>query len=121
MHVMSSCGLSKGECQIRNNGTGEIEPVKAGTPFVIPKGYDCQWQQSGYLRKYYVISEHPEEEIPAAPAHEGIVIPKADAVMTDSRCGCAFCSNVRCETTTECLLHRHNGQVLVRHLGLRSF
>ncbi len=73
--------LIEGECQIRNNRTGEIEPVKAGTPFVIPKGYDCQWQQSGYLRKYYVISEHPGEEIPAAPAHEGIVIPRAGAVM----------------------------------------
>ena len=68
----------EGECQIRNNRTGEIEPVKAGTPFVIPKGYDCQWQQSGYLRKYYVISEHPEEDIPAVPAHEGIVILKAE-------------------------------------------
>jgi uncharacterized cupin superfamily protein len=68
----------EGECQIRNNRTGEIEPVKSGTPFVIPKGYDCQWQQSGYLRKYYVISEHPEEDIPAVPAHEGIVILKAD-------------------------------------------
>ncbi len=73
----------EGECQIRNNRTGEIEAVKAGTPFVIPRAYDCQWQQSGYLRKYYVISEHPEEEIPAAPAHEGIVIPRADALMTE--------------------------------------
>ena len=75
--------LIEGECQIRNNSTGEIASVKAGTPFVIPKGYDCQWQQSGYLRKYYVISEHPEEEIPAAPAYEGIVIPKADDVLTE--------------------------------------
>jgi uncharacterized cupin superfamily protein len=75
--------LIEGECQIKNNRTGEIEAVKAGTPFVIPKGYDCQWQQPGYLRKFYVISEHPEEEIPAAPAHEGIVIPKADAVLSE--------------------------------------
>ena len=70
--------LIEGECQIRNNRTGEIASVKAGTPFVIPRGYDCQWQQSGYLRKYYVISEHPEEDIPAVPAHEGIVILKTD-------------------------------------------
>jgi uncharacterized cupin superfamily protein len=75
--------LIEGECQIKNNSTGEIASVKAGTPFVIPKGYDCQWQQSGYLRKYYVISEHPAEEIPAAPAHDGIVIPKADDVLTE--------------------------------------
>jgi len=75
--------LIEGECHIRNNKTGEIETVKAGTPFVIPRGYDCQWHQPGYLRKFYVISEHPGEEIPAAPVHEGIVIPKADAVLTE--------------------------------------
>ena len=73
----------EGECQIENNRTGEVASVKAGTPFVIPKGYDCQWQQSGYLRKYYVISEHPDEEIPAVPAHEGILIAKVDAVLTE--------------------------------------
>jgi len=75
--------LLEGECQIRNNRTGEIASVKAGTPFVIPKGYDCQWLQQGYLRKYFVISEHPDETIPAAPAHEGIVIPKADAILAE--------------------------------------
>ena len=75
--------LIEGECQIRNNITGKIETVKAGTPFVIPKGYDCQWHQPGYLRKFFVISEHPGEEIPLAPAHEGIVIPKADAILTE--------------------------------------
>ena len=75
--------LIEGECQIRNNRTGEIETVKAGTPFVIPRGYDCQWHQPGYLRKFYVISEHPGEEIPAMPTHDGIVIPKADAVLTE--------------------------------------
>jgi hypothetical protein len=70
--------LIEGECGIRNNRTGEVEVVTAGTPFVIPRGYDCQWQQLGYLRKYYVISEHPGEAIPPAPAHEGVVILNAD-------------------------------------------
>ena len=70
--------LIEGECQIKNNKTGEIEVVTAGTAFVIPKGYDCQWQQVGYLRKFYVISEHPGEAVPAAPAHEGVVILNAD-------------------------------------------
>lgn len=74
----------EGECRIRNNRTGEIETVSAGTPFVIPKGYDCQWHQPGYLRKFYVISEHPEEEIPAVPAHEGIVIPNQDVSYKDT-------------------------------------
>jgi uncharacterized cupin superfamily protein len=75
--------LIEGECQIRNNKTGKIDTIRAGTPFVIPKGYDCQWQQSGYLRKFYVISEHPGEAMPAAPAHEGVVIPRANAVLTE--------------------------------------
>ena len=75
--------LLEGECQIRNNRTGETETVKAGSPFVIPKGYDCQWQQHGYLRKFFVISEHPAEEIPSVPTHEGIVIPKADVTMIE--------------------------------------
>lgn len=75
--------LIEGECHIRNNRTGEIASVKAGMPFVIPKGYDCQWYQPGYLRKFYVISEHPGEEMPAASAHEGIVIPKADDVLAE--------------------------------------
>ena len=75
--------LLEGEVVIRNCSSGEMEKAKAGEAFVIPRGYDCQWQQSGYLRKFYVISEHPEEAIPAAPAHEGIVIPRADAVMTE--------------------------------------
>ena len=75
--------LIEGECKIKNNRTGKNETVKAGTPFVIPRGYDCQWHQTGYLRKYFVISEHPGVEIPAAPAHEGIVIPKADAILTE--------------------------------------
>jgi len=76
--------LIEGECQIRNKQSGEIETVKAGTPFIIPKGYDCQWQQTGYLRKYFVISEHPDEAIPATPTHDGIVIPKADAILTEA-------------------------------------
>ena len=75
--------LIEGECQIRNNRTGEIETVKAGTPFVIPRAYDCQWRQSGYLRKFYFVSEHPGTAIPAVPAHEGIVIPRADAMLSE--------------------------------------
>ena len=75
--------LIEGECQIKNNQTGEVETVKAGTPFVIPRGYDCQWHQTGYLRKFYVISEHPGEAIPVEPTHEGIVVPQADASLTD--------------------------------------
>lgn len=82
--------LLEGECQIKNNATGELETVSAGMPFVIPKGYDCQWQQTGYLKKYFLISEHPNEPMPAAPAHAGVVIPTADAAMTEIEGGGPF-------------------------------
>ncbi len=73
--------LLQGQATIKNNTTGEVETAKAGEAFVIPKGYDCQWQQKGYLRKFYVISEHPDEAIPNPPSQEGIVIPHEDDLM----------------------------------------
>jgi len=76
--------LIEGSASIKNNRTGEMETVQAGQAFIIPKGYDCQWHQQGYLRKYYVISEHPEEDIPAKPAYEGIVIPDINTTQTVS-------------------------------------
>ena len=68
--------LLEGEVEIRNNATGSIDKVCAGEAFVIPQGYDCQWLQTGYLRKYYVIFEPPELAVPLAPAVNGIVKPK---------------------------------------------
>ena len=65
--------LLEGEVEIKNSKTGRMEKVQAGEAFVIPKGYDCQWHQTGYLRKFFVISEHPEEDIPKTPVVEGII------------------------------------------------
>ena len=70
--------LLEGEAVIKNIKTGEKETAKAGEAFLIPKGYDCQWHQTGYLRKFYVISENPNEPVPKKPAFEGIIIPHAD-------------------------------------------
>jgi hypothetical protein len=71
--------LLAGEAAIKTNKTGEMETAKAGEAFVIPRGYDCQWHQVGYLRKFYMISENPNEEIPAQAALEGIAFARADA------------------------------------------
>jgi uncharacterized cupin superfamily protein len=71
--------LLAGEAAIKNSKTGEMETAKAGEAFVIPRGYDCQWHQVGYLRKYYMISENPKEEIPGQAALEGIAFARADA------------------------------------------
>ena len=65
--------LIDGVAEIKNSQTGEVETVTAGESFVIPQGYDCQWHQKGYLRKFYVIYEPPEEEIPASPVFESII------------------------------------------------
>lgn len=47
--------IIEGVAEIKNNKIGIVETVMAGESFVIPKGYDCQWQQSGDLRKFHVI------------------------------------------------------------------
>ncbi len=73
--------LLEGEAAIRNCKTGEMETVIAGEPFVIPKGYNCQWHQVGYLRKFFLISVNPNEPMPEMPAFEGIIIPRAEAQM----------------------------------------
>jgi uncharacterized cupin superfamily protein len=82
--------LLEGEATIKNNKTGEMEKAKAGEPFVIPRGYDCQWHQTGYLRKFYVISESPNEAIPQNPSFEGIIIPRADAPVEPLACAEPF-------------------------------
>ncbi|PCI58917.1 MAG: hypothetical protein COB35_12555 [Gammaproteobacteria bacterium] len=65
--------IIEGAVEIKNNNTGKIETVLADESFVIPRGYDCQWHQQGYLRKFYIISAHPDEEMPAKPVVESIV------------------------------------------------
>jgi uncharacterized cupin superfamily protein len=34
---------------------GRRTTVKAGESFILPKGLRCKWQQTGYVRKYFVI------------------------------------------------------------------
>ncbi|WNC72007.1 cupin domain-containing protein [Thalassotalea psychrophila] len=65
--------ILEGKVDIKNCKTGAVETVTAGESFVIPKGYDCQWHQQDYLRKFYVISEHPSEVIPEQAVVDSIV------------------------------------------------
>ena len=57
-----------GQANIKNNQTGTIDTVNAGESFVIPKGFDCQWQQQGYLKKFYVIFDNEKY----APGNENV-------------------------------------------------
>lgn len=63
--------IFEGAVEIKNNKTGKIESIIAGESVVIPQGYDCQWHQQGYFRKFYVIYE-PQEK-PDKPATENVV------------------------------------------------
>ncbi|WP_114326266.1 cupin domain-containing protein [Candidatus Colwellia aromaticivorans] len=63
--------IIEGTVEIKNNKTGKSEIIMAGESFVIPHGYDCQWHQQGYLRKFYVIYEPPE--IPEKSVTEKVV------------------------------------------------
>jgi uncharacterized cupin superfamily protein len=65
--------ILEGAVDIKNNKTGVIQTVLAGESFIIPQGYDCQWHQNGYLRKFYVISEPPTQQVPQLPIVESIV------------------------------------------------
>lgn len=70
--------LLEGEAEIENKKTGAIEEVHAPQAFILPRGYNCQWHQRAYLRKFYVIYEPPEETEPDAPTFEGVIIPGAN-------------------------------------------
>ena len=57
--------LLEGSLDIENED-GSIQTFRAGDGFVIPKGAVLQWQQSEYLRKFWVIHDNPDST-PAAP------------------------------------------------------
>ena len=40
---------------------GNEQSFSAGDAFYIPQGLQCGWRQSGYVKKFYVIFEHQEE------------------------------------------------------------
>lgn len=63
--------IIEGAVEIKNSKTDKIETIMAGESFVIPQGYDCQWHQQGYLRKFYVIYE--PQETPKKPVTENVV------------------------------------------------
>lgn len=65
--------LLEGEVAVKNIKTGIHEQINPGETFIIPKGYDCQWIQTGYCRKFFVIYDHPDDIMPVQPSFEGIV------------------------------------------------
>lgn len=50
--------LLEGSVTIVADG-GKETVINAGESFIIPKGLNCQWKQTGYVRKFFVIFDDP--------------------------------------------------------------
>lgn len=70
---------------------GDEITIAPGDAFVIPKGFECQWKQADYLRKFFVILDGPVPEEAENPSLRRITVPELDrgealakgAVMSD--------------------------------------
>lgn len=55
----------------------EVE-IRAGDAFVIPKGFECQWKQTGFVHKIFMILDGPVPQAANASLHR-ITVPDPDA------------------------------------------
>lgn len=65
---MSSCFCSKA----RSLADGTKVTISAGEAFVIPKGLPCQWIQTDYVRKYFMIFENPGAQVADDVSSQGV-------------------------------------------------
>ncbi|MBL8710459.1 MAG: DUF861 domain-containing protein [Rhodospirillaceae bacterium] len=56
----------EGSVTIRDAG-GRDTTISAGESFILPKGFVCQWRQSEYMKKFYVIFDDPSGTAAADP------------------------------------------------------
>ena len=68
--------LLEGSLGIQNED-GTTQTFRAGEACFIPKGAVLQWQQSEYLRKFWVIHDNPESKAAAAGMQAMLVDPNA--------------------------------------------
>ncbi|MGI9387563.1 MAG: cupin domain-containing protein, partial [Methyloligellaceae bacterium] len=54
---------------------GSETTVRAGESFIIPKGLPCQWKQTEYVRKYFMIFEDPDAQPGGDVASQGVIVP----------------------------------------------
>ncbi len=71
--------LLEGSLDIENED-GSMQTFHAGDGFVIPKGAVLQWQQSEYLRKFWVIYDNPDSPPAASGLNAMLANPEADLV-----------------------------------------
>lgn len=53
--------------------TGRETTIGAGEGFVLPKGLNCAWKQTGYMRKFYVIFDDASGAAPTDPAALSVI------------------------------------------------
>lgn len=60
---------------------GQVTRVEAGQSFVIPKGLVCQWRQPGYVKKFFVILETPDQPEQRPCTGLALALPDPGAVL----------------------------------------
>ena len=66
---------------------GSEETIRAGESFVIPKGTPCQWKQTGYMRKFFVIFDDPSGAVATDPAALKVIRPEPDGTLDEADAG----------------------------------
>lgn len=62
--------------------------INAGEPFIIPKGFECQWRQAEYVRKIFMIVDDPVDSTGGNPSLSRITLPDlAPSARTDDKAG----------------------------------
>jgi len=61
---------------------GSEETISAGEAFVIPKGLICQWKQTEYMRKFFVIFDDASSKAAEITVDTGIIRPQTDGMVT---------------------------------------
>lgn len=60
---------------------GRETTVRAGESFILPKGLECAWKQTEYMRKFYVIFDDPSGAAPADPSALSVISVDPRAAM----------------------------------------
>jgi uncharacterized cupin superfamily protein len=66
---------------------GAPETIRAGESFVIPKGTPCQWKQSEYIRKFFVIFDDPSGAEAPDPAARRVIRPDPQGALKEAAPG----------------------------------
>lgn len=66
------------------DANGKETVIKAGESFIIPKGLDCQWKQTGAVKKFFVIFNDASGLKPKAPEKLAVIKPDPMAELSQS-------------------------------------